>query len=565
MELRLTTDDLSTSAKKIKKDIKKNNPSADISHNKILDILSLNILNKSYQSAQENCNSRIEFDYLSLWNVKKKILNDFKNIGFEITNVFYLDEVFKKHRDSFSSEFHDYSIAQYIQHYEFLNDKELYDKEIVTYEDAYDVAEIFVIELVDKYKTFNAYRSKDDFFKQAKNDNIFRKYENFLELKSISNKIFNDESLTQFEELIIEVVFVEDLNLLDSHISNMTKEIKREIVRLRSLKEKKINYEYFVKNITPYNFDININNREVHSLYFTTNNYLKEGSFLMGGKERESTGLIDKIKNIKKEKHELFYIKDEEFDKKPFFISGEHWSGSPYVFISLFHERMLKKEGGFYFNTRIRNNCKRELADFKDIVNTIGQRNKFVFVNGEEIFELTKEKIDKYIKSNRIVYVYLNEYESYINKNKTNKYSKKILEIIDYIGKKEKEKRVNLFVNASDSLINDLNDFAPNHKDYNNVNCLYRTALSDSKFRTNNIENIFIMKAYDGIERYFKNILSSDPESKKETIETVKNLKPGEFIYIKDSYIQNEGMVFKFPYAYTGRDNSNNFYYNENE
>lgn len=97
------------------------------------------------------------------------------------------------------------------------------------------------------------------------------------------------------------------------------------------------------------------------------------------------------------------------------------------------------------------------------------------------------------------------------------------------------------------------------------MNCLYRTALSDSKFRTNNIENIFIIKAYDGIERYFKNILSSDPESKKETIEIVKNLKPREFIYIKDSYIQNEGMVFKFPYAYTGRDNSNNFYYNENE
>jgi hypothetical protein len=210
-----------------------------------------------------------------------------------------------------------------------------------------------------------------------------------------------------------------------------------------------------------------------------------------------------------------------------------------------FIDSILNKEQCFYFNFF---GDKAELAKQAEALKYLNYNSRIIYLSYEEFLMLSKEKIDYYLKKKKTVHVLTNDLEKTIAEN-SHKLASKLNFFINYIGKKEKKDKVNIFVTSSDYLTHRENIHSEalvetiiSHKEnFNNTNILFQSSfyeffgytIQENKDYFNSFDHIYIMQSI--FYEYPYNLMPEKGEEWQEKfMETLKNMNTFDFIHLKN-------------------------------
>tara|TARA_Y100001960_G_C14768535_1_gene878469 strand:+ start:915 stop:2639 length:1725 start_codon:yes stop_codon:yes gene_type:complete len=554
-----TKEDLSTSAKEIKKTLAEQHTS-EIGQSQILSILAKSIGFDSYKDFIHGT-GYVRYSSLDLITIKEKEEKIIKNLSKYgvIKTIKMIENYRNKQRKNFNENTYTYNLVEYMKIYDELNNRKISENIIDTFDKAYDKVPELVSDIVKRYKDYPFYLNikKDLLSNNTKltTEDIAK----YKEMSAIKRKINKNEDLTIVDELIIELLYLRDsfsdyedkTNRDDSHI---IKKYRKEIVRLRGLHEAKSNYENLASEIDTYFFESSEPNSQAIVQEYKEN--VKKDSILLGTLEKkEKKGFLGLLKT--KTTSENYYV--PRLNNESILVGGYY--SSRVLLNSFFIDSILNKEQCFYFNF---SGDKAELAKQAEALRYLNYNSKIIYLSYEEFLILSKEKIDYYLKKKKTVHVLTTDLEKTIAENGY-KLASKLNFFINYVGKKEKKDKVNIFVTSSDYLTHSNNIHSKklietmiSHKEnFNNTNILFQSSFreflrytfQENKEYFNSFDDVYIMQSI--FYEYPYNLM---PERGKEWqerfIETLKNMNTFEFIHLKnkDKIIDEEFNVYKPKY-----------------
>lgn len=554
-----TKEDLSTSAKEIKKTLAEQHTS-EIGQSQILSILAKSIGFDSYKDFIHGTGN-ITYSSLDLITIKEKEIKIIKNLSqYGVVKTIRMIENYRnKQRKNFNENTYTYNLVEYMKIYDELNNRKISESIIDTFDKAYNKVPELVSDLVKRYKDYPFYlNSKKDLLSnntKLTTEDIAK----YKEMSAIKRKISKNEDLTIVDELIIDLLYLKN-SFLDYENKNdkdefaIIKKYRKEIVRLRGLHEVKSNYENLASEIDTYFFERSEPNSQAIIQAYKDN--VKKGSVFLGKlekKEKKSFLGLLKTKSIS----ENYYI--PRLDNESILIGGYYDSKA--LLNSFFIDSILNKEQCFYFNFL---GDKTELAKQAETLKYLNYNSRIIYLSYEEFLILSKEKIDYYLKKKKIVHILTTDLEKTIEEN-SYKLSSKLNFFINYVGKKEKKDKVNIFVTSSDYLIHKNNIHSEklietiiSHKEnFNNTNILFQSSfreffnytIQENKDYFNSFDHIYTMQSiFD--ENPYNLMPERGEEWQKRFIKSLKNMNAFEFIHFKnkDKIIDEEFNVYKPQY-----------------
>lgn len=558
--------EISSTAKKIKKELTSINPSQKLSHQSIVDILKNKL---GIEDNEEHINKNNKPNSLDYLNAKKAIINEIKErTNITIKNVYCLDLEINNIRESFKENFYSYNLAQYIQAYELLNGDSIIDKKIETFQDAFDLSKDFVRVIFNKYYNMEDELKNKYKHKLLHSSNVFEYKELFVILKKIENKV----ALTNCDELCNDIIktalkkasedkystakSVNKEYLIDS-LSPM---INSEIVRLKCLIEQKSNYTGFVEIISPYNFETKTETERKMIAQYSEN--LKDDSIYIG------TEISKKLSNNIKMKDTLMIRKDSTFlnlfnkvkQKKKLripmksndalYISGTIGSGRSELLNNFLVENWLKKEVNLFFNFWGDNALMLKMQQLKNLTS---REKDICIINDKEFLELSKERLISLLKKEKSIFFNFPVLEvKSIELN--NKYLSKFYFVLNIIGQHKKKKQYNIFINDANIVFNKktkygnklLLEFHKMRNEFNNTKFYLRGTLSIDEDFLIQFENKLIMKTecalslhtidavgFNDLHSFYKNI---------------SNLQPIELIWVRNNIVNINDPIYKIDF-----------------
>jgi hypothetical protein len=443
--------------------------------------------------------------------------------------------------------------------YDELNNRKISEDIIDTFDKAYDKVPELVSDLIKRYKDYPFYLNRKGNLLSNDTKLTTEDVAKFKEMSAIKRKISKNEDLTIVDELIIDLLYqtppfsdYEDKNKINN--LEIIKKYRKEIVRLRGLHEVKSNYENLASEVDTYFFESSEPSNQAIIQEYKEN--AKKGSIFLGTTEKkEKKAFLSLLKP--KPKLENYYI--PRLNNESILVGGYYCS--KLLLSSFFVDSILNKEQCFYFNF---NGDKAELAKQAEVLKYLNYNSRIIYLSYEEFLMLSKEKIDYYLKKKKTVHVLTNDLEKTMVEN-SYKLTSKLNFFINYIGKKEKKDKVNIFVTSSDYLTHRDNIHSESliktmisHKEkFNNTNILFQSSFREFynlKFHENrdyfeSFDHIYSMKSVF-YEYPYNLIPEKDKEWQEKFMKTLNKMKIYEFIHLKnkDKTVDEEFNLYKPQY-----------------
>jgi len=437
-----------------------------------------------------------------------------------------------------------------MQMYEVLNSRKIFNgKKINTYQDAFNNLDLFISDIINKSEEERVVPKDYVLTEEEKNKLDMNHVPEILMLK---RKEKNGFTPTKCDDSLMDIIFFSNNETYktDKYQANrMHDRLKKEIVRLKGVEEKKINYEDFITKITPFHFDF-VKESDIKKIENLKSNIKKDFMFL--GSEKKNN-ILDKI--IKKKNN--IYVEESHL-KNIMYISGSMSSGSTVAMLSLLNERMLKNEGSIFFDFTYDKSLSNKI---NGSMSALGKRSQLIKILPEEFLELSKEQVEYFVKKKKTVLIH--SYAILKAPKIASNFIKKTMYVIDVIGNIKKDDSFNIFMNYMDDFIDGeheesnifLNSF--HHKVnnvYNNTNFILKgESFSDTKVNKNKFISeckVHLMMKSDRT----LNALGCMKIPKEYTTEHIRSvitsyLDAGEFIIAKDNKLEYNDTKYQSYYS----------------
>jgi len=532
---------ISYSAKLIKKDLIKQHPSTKINHSYILNVIATKL---GYKSHEDSITSQCMKTTIMSLNEINKLDTDIKSALSEfgiIENIKMLSNEKMSILKRFNENIYNYNIVEYMKMYEFLNNRKIYPKEIKTFDDCFEYSREFVKDIFQRYQEDYSYYLQND--KAYEKDLKDRDYIKYKEISMCKRKIQTGEELTPCDEILMNIAFryneVES-GYYDAHIDDMEKAVKKEIIRVKSLLERKINYENFVKEVDDFYFYTP--KKETKELIESYKKLLKENSIYLGQIPTKKSILSRNV-----EKHLNLFDKDRT---NLLYVTGTCGSGSEEFLLSMVFEALIKKENVFYFDFY---GSTFPALKISSLLSALGLNSKLIILSEEDLKILSKEKIKYYIRKNKIVLI-MTKAQEMSSRKSTEEQIKKASFLIETVGKTQKNKRCNIYINDSNLLVNGDTEASKEFMEiinsgelekYKNTKLILRGQICVFTYKMKynseffkNCKDLIIMKSEGILPIELLNLNQVVPEIFSREI---RNQNPGDFIFVKNHQV-NENM-----------------------
>lgn len=532
---------ISKTAKQLKKELETKSINKKIKHSHILEILTENIAKMSYNDFEKK-SVIIDPADLSIHEVstmESGLKQELMSYG-SISKIGFIDDIKRYQTENFNKNIYNYNLVQYMQMYEIINKKNIFPLPIITYEDAFNNIEIFIKDIINKTNQENS--KPLDYHESSREEKLEIK-----ELEIIKRKINADITLTSCDELLDSLIKNKNNELFS--FDAMTDVFRKEIVRLKGVAEKQINYKNFVKNIEPFHLNFE-NNKDIKQIEKLKNKSKINKIFF--GEELKNEGVINKIINKKK----MFHSDIADLEGA-LYLSGTVSSCFSSTVISLLSERLIRNEGSLLFDLFYDKTLSLKI---NKIINAVGKKSQLIKIEPEEFLELSKEQIESFVKKKKTVLIHCCE-DRELSSRQIDKIIKKAMYVMDIIGNYKKDDGYNIFINNIDLFINNKSEsskiFLKTFHDEKKTNYIKtRFIFRGESFSDTEIDQInFISKCKIHLimksDRYV-NAISCMTLPTTQTIEQIKRLitemSCGEFIISKDNKLLFNGNKYKFLY-----------------
>lgn len=570
----LPQQEISMSAKKMKKELDANSPTHTLTHQQLIDLIKKSLKNSSNTfNSSNDVSQSVSSSLINLSKIKDSISKEvFEATGILINNVSFIDFQIKKKRELLNENFYSYNLAQYIQDYEIFTGNKIFDDYIETFEDAYNNTDRFAKEIVRKYEKMSDYKQAKFLNKTLTSDVVLAERELFMLLRKKEHGVSLSKCDELFEESIKMILenkqstYDIDEKITISMLSDM---FKQEIVRLRCLIERKTNYSSFITEIQSYYYETE-SDTELKEINKITEKIIDEKVYLGVKSDCSFTNDFEDVDFLngtltlpKKKKPSFFnrfskkktdlYLNDSDYTEG-IYLSGTIGSGSAETFLPFLGQAWLKNETSVVFDAYNDLALVNKLSNLKRLTS---KEKDLVFINDQEFLELSKEELTSIIKKGKSIVFYLGALYKMDLEN-INKRASKTQMIIDLIGSMEKKKPCNIVINSVQELFHRnsvygesfLSSFHEKKKTYKETKFLIKGTLSADKAFLEGFDTHIIMKTE--CDKNLDIFKMDGFDSLIELRRNIVNLSPGEFVLIKNKIFHSNEPVYTHHYYNQG-------------
>lgn len=514
-------------------------------------------------------NHVLSYSIQRLLYTKETILNKIKEkTEVEITTFWMIDQLILKHHQAFYTNHYYYNLAQYIMYYDLLFNKKTFDESPTTYQYIYENMDKFIYDFYFRYNSISKDIERGLMFNLLTKEDL----KEYPELYVIIHKKEQGLSLSCCDEIFLKSINniitnreTKEYNIADKYmIKNLTDEFKTEIVRLKSLQERKINYKSFIYEIPEfvfYNKDYQAE-KEIDIL----KNKIKSKHLYLGVKGNEQ--LNDLKKDALPILHSNFFNKNKFFKKENtlnlhqdilndgLYIAASIGSGFNAFLFPIIAQNWLNNEINIFFDTYGDNSL---ALKYQNIKNHTTKSGDIVLISHSEFLEMNEDKIISLLKKEKSLFFNLPSLEKTAIEDCL-KICSKISYFFKILKEFKRQNTYNIFINDFNSIYkNNVSwcvDFKNNIvdlKNKDNIRLFLRGDLYKKEVIISEFNNVIIMKNECFLDM---NVFKINGFNNYINLErNIRNLYPCDFIFAENREININDPIYKAHCL--------NFYYGE--